>query len=63
MTEFTTGWDPQLAAEFGAQWADRKYVTAALLPVDELVRVVDAVVRSDPSAYVQSVVVTQRPYP
>lgn len=63
MTEFANDWDPELRAKFGMDWVARNYVTSALLPVEELVRVVDAVVRSDPAAYVQSVVVTQRPYP
>jgi NAD(P)-dependent dehydrogenase (short-subunit alcohol dehydrogenase family) len=63
MTEFTTGWDPGLAAELGAVWAASNYVTSALLPVEELVRVVDTVVRAGPAAAIQSVVITQRPYP
>jgi NAD(P)-dependent dehydrogenase (short-subunit alcohol dehydrogenase family) len=63
MTEFTKEWDPELAVTFGTEWAARNYVTSALLPVEELVRVVDTVVRLDPAANVWSVVVTQRPYP
>ncbi|MER3452343.1 MAG: short-chain dehydrogenase [Acidimicrobiia bacterium] len=62
-TEFASGWDPDLAAEFGAAWYAKGYVTSALLPADELVRIVDQVVRTDPAASVQTVVLTQRPSP
>jgi NAD(P)-dependent dehydrogenase (short-subunit alcohol dehydrogenase family) len=61
MTEFTAGWDGQLAAELGPVWVARGYVSGALLEVDELVRVVETVLRCGASASIPSVTVTQRP--
>ena len=46
-TEFATGWDPALAAEIAPTWVERHYITGALLPVEELVRVLDSVLRCD----------------
>ena len=38
MTGFASGWDPDLAAEFGMQWFTRKYIAGNLMEVEELVR-------------------------
>lgn len=59
--EFTKGWDPVLAAEFLPVWAARKYRSGALVDVEELVRVVDTVLRCGASASIPSVTVTPRP--
>jgi len=60
-TEFASGWDWDLAAELHPIWQARNYLTGSLMEVDELVRVVDTVLRCGASAYVPSVAVTPRP--
>jgi NAD(P)-dependent dehydrogenase (short-subunit alcohol dehydrogenase family) len=60
-TEFNQGWDPELAAEFGPTWVARGYVTGAMIEVDELVSVVDSVLRSGASLSMPSVIVAPRP--
>jgi NAD(P)-dependent dehydrogenase (short-subunit alcohol dehydrogenase family) len=60
LTEFANGWDPGLAADMGALWVAREYVTATLLPVEELVRVVETVVHCDPAGCLPTVVVAHR---
>ncbi|MGH9078650.1 MAG: SDR family oxidoreductase [Acidimicrobiales bacterium] len=60
-TEFATGWDWDLAAELHPIWQARNYLTGTLMDVDELVRVVDTVLRCGASAYIPSVAVTPRP--
>jgi NAD(P)-dependent dehydrogenase (short-subunit alcohol dehydrogenase family) len=61
MTEFASDWDPELAAEMGAIWVARNLIAGALLEVDELVRVVDTVLRLGASGGIPSVVVAPRP--
>jgi NADP-dependent 3-hydroxy acid dehydrogenase YdfG len=60
MTEFNQGWDPALAAELGAGWFTRGYLTGALMDVDDLVRVVDTVLRCGATATIDSVSVMPR---
>lgn len=61
MTEFANEWDPELATEVGSIWVARNYLTGTLIDVDELVRVVDAVVRCGPSATIPTVAIVPRP--
>jgi NAD(P)-dependent dehydrogenase (short-subunit alcohol dehydrogenase family) len=61
MTEFSAGWDPALAAEVMPDWIARGYLSGPLLEVDELVRVVETVLRCGASASIPSVAVTPRP--
>ena len=61
MTEFTAGWDGELAAEMMPVWVARNYVSGTLLEVDELVRVVETVLRCGASASIPSVAVIPRP--
>jgi NAD(P)-dependent dehydrogenase (short-subunit alcohol dehydrogenase family) len=61
MTEFANGWDPQVAAEFHPEWTARKYMSGSLLDVDELVRVLDTVLRCGASGTIPSVAVIPRP--
>lgn len=61
MTEFPSGWDPALAAEFHPLWVSRQLITGSLLPVEELVRVVDTVLRSDAATSMPTVIVAPRP--
>ena len=61
MTEFASAWDPQLAAEIGEEWIARKYLSGALIEVEHLIQVVDAVVRGGSSMSLPSVTVAPRP--
>jgi hypothetical protein len=61
MTEFANGWDGDLALEVGPIWMARQYMDGSLLDVDELVRVLDGVLRCGPSACIPTVeVIPQR---
>jgi NAD(P)-dependent dehydrogenase (short-subunit alcohol dehydrogenase family) len=61
MTEFPNKWDTDLATELGTMWFEKGYITGTLLPVDELIRVVDQVLRNDSGTSIPSLVVTPRP--
>jgi NAD(P)-dependent dehydrogenase (short-subunit alcohol dehydrogenase family) len=61
MTEFNAGWDQELAAELFPVWLARNYLSGALLDVDELVRVIDSVLRCGASATIPTVAVVPRP--
>jgi NAD(P)-dependent dehydrogenase (short-subunit alcohol dehydrogenase family) len=60
MTEFGAGWDHELAAELMPVWVARNYLSGSLLEVDDLVRVVETVLRCGASASIPSVAVTPR---
>jgi NAD(P)-dependent dehydrogenase (short-subunit alcohol dehydrogenase family) len=60
-SHFNIDWDSELAAEVIPTWISRKYVAGSLVEVDELVRIVDTVLRCGPSASIPSVAVTPRP--
>jgi NAD(P)-dependent dehydrogenase (short-subunit alcohol dehydrogenase family) len=60
-TEFIAGWDPDLAAAMFPVWLARNYMGGSLLDVDELVRVVDSVLRCGASATIPTVAVVPRP--
>jgi NAD(P)-dependent dehydrogenase (short-subunit alcohol dehydrogenase family) len=61
MTEFSAGWDGELAIEVAPIWMARQYMDGSLLDVDELVRILDGVLRCGPSACVPAVeVIPQR---
>jgi NAD(P)-dependent dehydrogenase (short-subunit alcohol dehydrogenase family) len=59
--EFTRGWDMALAAELLPVWSARSYLSGSLLDVEELVRVVDTVLRCGATASIPSVTVAPRP--
>jgi NAD(P)-dependent dehydrogenase (short-subunit alcohol dehydrogenase family) len=61
MTQFANGWDPEVAMEFGMKWVEGKYLSGALIEVEHLVSVVDAVLRSGASMSIPSVTVAPRP--
>jgi NAD(P)-dependent dehydrogenase (short-subunit alcohol dehydrogenase family) len=61
MTEFANAWDPALAVEMGTIWSSRQYIVGSLLEVEELVSVVDTVLRSGASACIPTVAVVPRP--
>jgi NAD(P)-dependent dehydrogenase (short-subunit alcohol dehydrogenase family) len=60
MTQFNSGWDMDLAAELGMGWMSRGYITADFLDVEDLLRVVTAVLESGASACIPSVTVVPR---
>ena len=60
-TEFSAGWDMELAGELARTWVARNYLAGALLDVDELVRMVDTVIRCGPSASIPSLTIAPRP--
>jgi NAD(P)-dependent dehydrogenase (short-subunit alcohol dehydrogenase family) len=60
-TEFANEWDWDLAAELHPIWQARNLLSGSLIEVDELVRVVDTVLRCGASAYVPQVAVIPRP--
>ena len=61
MTQFNQGWDMELAAEFAPTWVERRYIAGNLMDVEELVRVVDTVLRCGVTASIPTVAVTPRP--
>jgi NAD(P)-dependent dehydrogenase (short-subunit alcohol dehydrogenase family) len=63
MTGFANDWDPDRAIEFGTQWAERKYLSDSLIEVEELVTVVDAIIRHGESLSVPSLTVAPRTVP
>jgi len=66
-TGFTTGWDPDLAVELGTIWVERRLISGSLIEVEhlidveDLVRIVDAIVRGGASMSLHSVTVAPRP--
>jgi hypothetical protein len=60
-TEFTNEWDWDVAAQFYPTWEARNYLSGSLMEVDEIVRVVDIVLRCGASAQMPLVAVTPRP--
>lgn len=59
-TGFTEGWDLSLAAEMGPLWVQRGLITGALIDVEDLVAVVDSILRTGPTASLPSVTVAPR---
>jgi NAD(P)-dependent dehydrogenase (short-subunit alcohol dehydrogenase family) len=60
MTGFANDWDPDRAIQFGTEWAARKYLSDSLIEVDELVAVVDTLIRHGGSLSLPSVTVAPR---
>jgi hypothetical protein len=60
MTGFANDWDPDRFMEFHPEWAARKYLAESLIEVDELVNVVDALIRHGGSLSVPSLTVAPR---
>lgn len=61
MTQFNESWDMELAAEVVPTWVERRYLSGNLMEVEELVRVVETVLRCGASASIPTVAVTPRP--
>lgn len=62
-SHFTEGWDGELAAEVMPVWFERQYLTGQLIDVDELITVIDGLLRSGPSLRVPTAFVTATPPP
>jgi NAD(P)-dependent dehydrogenase (short-subunit alcohol dehydrogenase family) len=60
MTGFADSWDPERAVHFGTQWVERKYLSDTLIDVEDLVSVVDTLVRQGRTISLHSVTVTPR---
>jgi NAD(P)-dependent dehydrogenase (short-subunit alcohol dehydrogenase family) len=60
MTGFANDWDPDRFMQFHSHWAERKYLSDSLIEVDELVTVVDSLIRHGGSLSVPSVTVAPR---
>jgi hypothetical protein len=60
MTGFADGWDPELAAEVAPTWVARNYIAGALMDVDRLVAMVDALLREGATLNVPSITVAPR---
>lgn len=61
MTEFASGWDWDLAAELHPIWTERALIAGSLVDVEDVVNVVDGVLRAGPTAGIPSVIVAPRP--
>jgi NAD(P)-dependent dehydrogenase (short-subunit alcohol dehydrogenase family) len=61
MSEFPTDWEGELAAEVAPIWMARQYMSGALLDVEELIRVLDNVLRCGATASIPHVSVIPRP--
>jgi NAD(P)-dependent dehydrogenase (short-subunit alcohol dehydrogenase family) len=59
-TEFANAWDVDLATELMPIWSVREYLAGTVMEVDELVHVVDMVLKLGASACIPSVAVTPR---
>jgi NAD(P)-dependent dehydrogenase (short-subunit alcohol dehydrogenase family) len=59
-TEFSAGWDQGLAAELFPVWLERNMLSGSLIDVNEVVRIVDDVLRCGASATIPSVTITPR---
>jgi NAD(P)-dependent dehydrogenase (short-subunit alcohol dehydrogenase family) len=60
MTGFANDWDADRAMQFATEWVARKYLSDSLIDVEELVTVVDTLVRHGGSLSLPSVTVAPR---
>ena len=61
MTQFANEWDWSLAGELGQIWLARNYMTGSLMEVEELINVVETVLKCGASASIPTVAVVPRP--
>jgi len=61
MTGFANEWDFELAAELHPLWVTRNLIVGSLMDVEELVQVVDTVLRCGAGATIPTVAVVPRP--
>jgi NAD(P)-dependent dehydrogenase (short-subunit alcohol dehydrogenase family) len=60
-SHFNEGWDPALTAEIAPIWVTRGLISGSLIEMDQLLSVVDAVLRAGASLSMPSVTVAPRP--
>jgi NAD(P)-dependent dehydrogenase (short-subunit alcohol dehydrogenase family) len=60
MTGFAEGWDSDLATELAPGWFEKGYLSGTLFDVEELVKTVDALLRSGPSVTIPSITLAPR---
>jgi NAD(P)-dependent dehydrogenase (short-subunit alcohol dehydrogenase family) len=60
-SQFPNAWNMELAAELYPVWLERKYLSGSLIEVDQLVGVIDAVLRGGATLSIPSVTVAPRP--
>jgi len=60
MSEFSAAWDGELAGEMLPIWMGRQYMSGSLLDVEELVRVLDNVLRCGATASIPSITIVPR---
>jgi NAD(P)-dependent dehydrogenase (short-subunit alcohol dehydrogenase family) len=60
-SEFSTQWNPELAAELLPVWMARGYLSGSLIDVDDLVTVIDAVLGAGATLSIPSVTLAPRP--
>jgi len=60
-SQFANGWDTDVALEFFPVWSARNYLSGSLIEVDQLVAVVDAVLRGGATLSIPSVTIAPRP--
>lgn len=59
-SEFTAGWDEQLAAEMFPVWIERKYFSGSLIEVGEVTRAVHTILHAGSSASIPSLTLIPR---
>lgn len=59
-TGFANEWDPELAVQFHREWVANNYMVGTLIEVEELVAVVDSLLRTGASLSIPSVTVAPR---
>jgi NAD(P)-dependent dehydrogenase (short-subunit alcohol dehydrogenase family) len=57
---FNVGWDPELTGELAPGWVARGLISGSLMEVEELISMVDAVLRAGASMSMPSVICTPR---
>jgi NAD(P)-dependent dehydrogenase (short-subunit alcohol dehydrogenase family) len=60
-SSFATGWDADLAGELVGVWFTRQYMSGSFVDVDELVRVLENVLRCGASASIPTIALIPRP--
>jgi hypothetical protein len=59
-SQFTAEWDQELATEMVTRWLEQRLLSGALMDVDRLVGMIDAVLRCGSGTNVPSIAVTPR---
>ncbi|MGZ4757895.1 MAG: short-chain dehydrogenase, partial [Acidimicrobiales bacterium] len=59
-SQFSSGWDHDLAAEVAPTWIARNYMSGLLMEVDELLRTMDNVLHLGATASIPTVTVMPR---